>query len=79
MKSCHLLGLALLSNPPADPDLRQRWRGPYLDSAVPDDAWHRPYTYIYSGVGNPPFALYSEGDRSGKTGPVKGIGINPPG
>jgi general secretion pathway protein G len=71
-------GLALLSNPPADPELRVRWHGPYLDNDLPNDAWGHPYTYIYSGTGNPPFALYSEGDRSA-SGPVKGIGIHPPG
>jgi len=68
-----------LSNPPANPDLRVRWRGPYLDSALPNDAWGRPYNYSYLGSGNPPFALYSGGDRAGSSGPVKGIGINPPG
>ena len=72
-------GLALLSNPPANPELRVRWRGPYLDSALPNDAWGRPYNYSYVGTGNPPFALYSEGDKAGGGGPVKGIGINPPG
>lgn len=72
-------GLALLSNPPANPDLRVRWRGPYLDSALPNDAWGHPYNYSYLGSGNPPFALYSEGDKAGSSGPVKGIGINPPG
>ena len=72
-------GLALLANPPADPDLRVRWRGPYLDSALPNDAWGHPYTYTYVGSGNPPFALYSAGDKSGSGGPLKGIGINPPG
>jgi general secretion pathway protein G len=72
-------GLALLTDPPSDPDLRVRWRGPYLDSALPNDAWGHPYNYAYSGAGNPPFALYSQGDKSGSDGPVKGIGINPPG
>jgi general secretion pathway protein G len=72
-------GLALLVNPPANPDLRARWRGPYLESALPDDAWGHPYNYAYLGTGNPPFALYSQGDKSGNNGPAKGIGINPPG
>ena len=71
-------GLALLSNPPADPDLRARWHGPYLDNDLPKDPWGHLYNYIYSGSGNPPFALYSDGDRSAN-GPVKGIGIHPPG
>lgn len=72
-------GLAILSNPPADPDLRARWHGPYLDSALPNDAWGHPYSYTYLGTGNPPFALYSQGDKSGGSGPAKSIGINPPG
>ena len=71
-------GLALLSTPPANPDLRTRWRGPYLDSALPNDAWGQPFTYTYVGSGNPPFALYSEGDKAAG-GHGKGIGINPPG
>lgn len=71
-------GLALLSTPPDNPDLRNRWRGPYLDSALPNDAWGHPYTYTYVGSGNPPFALYSEGDKTAG-GHGKGIGINPPG
>jgi general secretion pathway protein G len=71
-------GLALLTDPPTDPDLRQRWHGPYLDSALPNDAWGHPYHYAFSGAGNPPFALYSAGDTAAG-GPAKGIGINPPG
>jgi len=72
-------GLAMLTEPPVDPTLRARWRGPYLESALPNDAWGRPYTYAYSGTGNPPFALYSTGDTSDNSRPIKGIGINPPG
>ncbi len=71
-------GLALLSNPPGDPDLHARWRGPYLDNALPNDAWGHPYTYTYIGSGNPPFSLYSAGDKAAG-GSTKGIGINPPG
>jgi general secretion pathway protein G len=72
-------GLALLVDPPADPELRARWHGPYLESALPNDAWGHPYNYTYLGTGNPPFALYSLGDGSpGSGAPSKGIGINPP-
>jgi general secretion pathway protein G len=71
-------GLTLLTEPPSDPELRQRWHGPYLDGTLPNDAWGHPYHYAYSGTGNPPFALYSTGDTAaGST--TKGIGINPPG
>jgi general secretion pathway protein G len=72
-------GLALLSSPPADPEVHARWRGPYLEGALPDDAWGHPYNYAYLGSGNPPFALYSQGDKSSNNGPGKSIGINPPG
>jgi general secretion pathway protein G len=72
-------GLALLVDPPADPGLRARWHGPYLESALPNDAWGHPYNYAYSGTGNPPFALYSQGDTTDTSKPSKGIGINPPG
>jgi general secretion pathway protein G len=73
-------GLALLVDPPSDPELHARWRGPYLESALPNDAWGHPYNYAYLGRGNPPFALYSLGDNSSGNGaPAKGIGINPPG
>ena len=72
-------GLAMLTDPPPDPDLRARWHGPYLESALPNDAWGHAYEYNFSGAGNPPFSLYSDGDTSDKSKAVKGIGINPPG
>ena len=72
-------GLGMLVDPPPDPILRGRWHGPYLDGAVPDDAWGNPYSYTYSGAGNPPFALYSHGDTSDTSKAHKDIGINPPG
>jgi general secretion pathway protein G len=72
-------GLALLVDPPAQPELRALWRGPYLESALPNDAWGHAYYYTYVGNGNPPFALYSLGDTlPGASTPAKGIGINPP-
>jgi general secretion pathway protein G len=72
-------GLILLMDAPSDPELRARWRGPYLEGALPNDAWGHPFSYVYSGSGNPPFALYSfgaEGKPSGD-GSKKGIGILP--
>jgi general secretion pathway protein G len=74
-------GLAMLNQPPTDPEMRARWRGPYLEGDIPDDAWGHPFHYVFSGSGNPPFALYSygaEGKPSGD-GTNKGIGINPQG
>jgi general secretion pathway protein G len=72
-------GLALLTTPPADPDLRSRWRGPYLEDALPNDAWGHPFNYAYTQSGNPPFTLYSYGPegKPGGVGAKKGIGILP--
>jgi general secretion pathway protein G len=72
-------GLAMLVEPPADPILRGRWHGPYLEGPVPGDAWGNPYNYAYSGTGNPPFALFSHGDTADTSKTHKDIGINPPG
>ena len=52
-------GLAILSAAPSDSDLRARWRGPYLEGAMPNDPWGHPFIYSFSGAGNPPFALFS--------------------
>jgi general secretion pathway protein G len=38
-------GLRLLVEPPAAERDRSRWRGPYLDAAVPSDPWDAPYVY----------------------------------
>jgi general secretion pathway protein G len=73
-------GLALLMNPPSDPDLRAKWRGPYLEDALPNDAWGHPFVYAYTGTGNPPYALYSYGaeGKPSADGTIKGIGVLPP-
>ena len=47
----------LLVAAPSEPELRAKWRGPYLDGDLPKDAWGHPYTYTYSGAGHPPFAF----------------------
>ena len=72
-------GLALLAAPPTDPELRARWRGPYLEGALPNDPWGHPYNYAYSAAGNPPFSLYSFGadGKQGGEGNDKDIGILP--
>ena len=74
-------GLAMLMNAPQDPELRARWRGPYLEDALPNDAWGHPFNYAYSGSGNPPYALYSYGaeGKPSADGSQKGIGILPKG
>jgi general secretion pathway protein G len=72
-------GLGLLSKPPADPALASRWRGPYLEDAVPLDPWNNAYQYALPGQGGQGFALYSfgaDGQRGGE-GDAKDIGILP--
>ncbi len=60
-------GLALLNTAPADEKLRSRWRGPYLDEALPQDPWGNAYLYSLPGSNGQPFALYSLG-ADGKRG-----------
>lgn len=54
-------GLAILNNPPADPVVKAKWRGPYLDEDLPLDPWGNPYQYSLPGTNHQPFALYSLG------------------
>jgi general secretion pathway protein G len=60
-------GLNLLVTPPADPDLSKRWKGPYLESAVPLDPWGNPYQYQPPAAGSRDFQLLSLG-ADGKPG-----------
>jgi general secretion pathway protein G len=60
-------GLALLNTLPQDPGIRSRWRGPYLEDALPPDPWGNPYQYSVPGANGQPFALYSFG-ADGKRG-----------
>lgn len=39
-------GLAALNSPPSG---EQKWKGPYLKKAVPNDPWGRPYLYKSPG------------------------------
>ncbi len=59
-------GQRLLTVPPADGPLASRWKGPYLDGALPLDPWGNPYVYK-PGVSGRPFVLYSLG-ADGKPG-----------
>ncbi|PJK14784.1 type II secretion system protein GspG [Lysobacteraceae bacterium NML07-0707] len=54
-------GLAILNTAPNDPRIAQRWRGPYLDEALPEDPWGNPYQYSPAASGSSPFSLYSLG------------------
>jgi len=60
-------GLPLLNNVPADPDIKGRWHGPYLEEAVPLDPWNKPYMYSPDGKDPGTIALYSYG-ADGKPG-----------
>lgn len=72
-------GLALLVRPPADPAAAARWRGPYLDDALPQDPWANPYQYAVPGEDGRGFALFSLGadGRLGGEGDAKDIGVLP--
>jgi general secretion pathway protein G len=72
-------GLGLLSKAPGDPALAARWRGPYLDEAVPNDPWDAPYQYTVPGADGHPYALYSFGADKvrGGEGDDKDIGVVP--
>lgn len=70
-------GLRLLTDPPTDAALRARWRGPYLEGAVPLDPWGTAYQYAPPEVSGQPFILYSFGGdgKPGGTGTDQDIGL----
>jgi general secretion pathway protein G len=72
-------GLALLTTAPADPALRAKWAGPYLDGKLPLDPWGNPFQYSVPGRDGVPFALYSYGGdgKPGASGYGAGIGYLP--
>ena len=73
-------GLALLNTAPKDEAITARWKGPYLDDAVPPDPWGRPYQYSVPGANGQPMAIYSlgaDGKRGGE-GNDADLGILPP-
>lgn len=73
-------GLAVLTTPPSDERTRARWRGPYLDEAVPMDPWGNPYRYSVPGRDGMPFAIYSLGadGEPGGEGNNADVGFLPP-
>lgn len=72
-------GLSLLAKAPADPGAAARWRGPYLDDALPADPWGNAYQYAVPGAGGQPFALYSFGadGKPGGDGDAQDLGVLP--
>jgi general secretion pathway protein G len=67
-------GLAVLTSAPADS--AQRWRGPYLQAAVPTDPWGVSYRYRAPGNNGRDYELLSFGPdrRQGGTGDDADIG-----
>ncbi len=73
-------GLALLNEQPKDERIAPRWKGPYLDEALPLDPWGNPYQYSVPGANGQAVAIYSfgaDGKRGGE-GNDADIGILPP-
>lgn len=71
-------GLRLLTDPPSDPALKQRWKGPYLEGAVPPDPWGNPYQYRPPESGGQPFTLISLGGdgKPGGSGTDQDVGLD---
>ncbi len=72
-------GIGLLSKPPTDAALASRWRGPYLDDALPLDPWGNAYQYALPGSDGQGFALFSLGSdgKRGGEGDARDIGSLP--
>lgn len=43
-------GLEALITAPGDPNVRDKWKGPYLKGKLPTDPWDRPYQYVSPGT-----------------------------
>jgi len=73
-------GLTLLETAPANTREAARWRGPYLDDAIPSDPWGNAYQYAVPGADGKDFALYSLGadGKPGGESDAADIGLLPP-
>lgn len=60
-------GLTVLTNRPTDANRSARWRGPYLEKAVPADPWGKPYVYRSPGAQGADYELLSYG-KDGQPG-----------
>ncbi len=64
-------GLAALVTRPAN---AAKWNGPYLDKAVPNDPWGRPYIYRAPGTpGDYDLLSYGKDGQAGGTGDAADI------
>ncbi len=53
-----------LERKPTDERLSKKWRGPYVESAIPEeDPWNNPYVYRIVPGGRYPYELYSLGPK----------------
>lgn len=70
-------GLTMLVRAPSDATLAARWKGPYLEGAVPLDPWGNPYRYAPPESSAKPFLLYSLGadGKPGGTGNDADLGL----
>lgn len=72
------LGLRLLTTPPSDNALASRWKGPYLEGALPLDPWGNPYVYKPEATDITAFSIYSFGadGKPGGSGNDADIGLD---
>lgn len=70
-------GLGMLVTPPSESGLKAKWRGPYLDDALPLDPWGNPYQYVVPGPDGKPFLIFSFGadGKPGGTGNDADVGV----
>jgi general secretion pathway protein G len=60
-------GLNALVDKPSSADVSARWKGPYIQHAVPKDGWGRDYIYRAPGKHNSDYDIVSTG-KDGKEG-----------
>lgn len=54
-------GLIWLTTRPETEPASGLWKGPYIDGALPKDAWGNPFTYTVPGLNGRPFSIISMG------------------
>lgn len=71
------VGLKWLVEAPAAEPARSRWKGPYVDGAMPLDPWGTPYVYSVPGPGGQPFGIMSYGADGREGGERLNADISP--